>query len=303
MAVLRGHHHYEIGCDAISQDERLPRALERHAHLVSADSWIRDGYARAMTLERWGRVAEWPLIVVSVLFLAAYSVQVLAAGSVAQIAGWFMLGTWGLFLIDYAISLWLAPHRWSWFFRHLHELAIVALPMLRPLRLLRLVTLISVLQRVAGSALRGRVVTYVVAASGLLVYVGALAMYDAEKTAPGSSIQSFGDAIWWAIVTITTVGYGDLSPVTVMGRIIAIGLMIGGIALLGIVTATLASWLVEKVATEDTQSQALTVEHFELLRAEIKTLRQELESTAADNGSPETSNSEMSFPAPYYPDR
>ncbi|GAA5229581.1 potassium channel family protein [Arthrobacter cryoconiti] len=229
-----------------------------------------------MTLERWERAAEWPLIIISVLFLAAYSVQVLATGPMAEGAGQFMTITWGLFLVDYAVSLWLAPRRRSWFFKHLHELAIVVLPMLRPLRLLRLVTLIGVLHRVAGNALRGRVITYVIAASGLLVYIGALAMYDAEKATPNSSIQSFTDALWWAMVTITTVGYGDLSPVTATGRLIAVGLMIGGIALLGVVTATLASWLVEKVSSQDTKSQALTTEHLELLRDEISALRLEL---------------------------
>lgn len=132
---------------------------------------------------------------ISALFLAAYSVQVLMSGQVARVAGWFVLGTWGLFLIDYLVSLALAPQKTSWFFRHLHVLAIVLLPMLRPLRILRLLTLLGVLQRVSGNVLRGRVVSYVIASSALLVYVGALAMYDAEKNAPGASIKSFGDAL------------------------------------------------------------------------------------------------------------
>ena len=251
-----------------------------------------------MTLERWERASEWPLIVVSVLFLAAYSAQVLASGVVAQAAGWFMMTTWALFMIDYGVSLWLAPRRLKWFFGHLHELALVVLPMLRPLRILRLVTLIGVLQRVAGNALRGRVVTYVIAASGLLTYIGALAMYDAERAAPGASIRSFGDSAWWAVVTITTVGYGDLAPLTASGRLIAVGLMIGGIALLGIVTATLASWLVEKVSAEDAKTQTLTAEHVKLLRDEIKALRFELEKTSAalDPATPPTSEQRNPVP-------
>lgn len=159
-------------------------------------------------------------------------------------------------------------------------MAIVLLPMLRPLRLLRLVTLITVLQRVAGNALRGRAVTCVVAGSTLLIYIAALAMFDAEKHSPTASITSFGDALWWAVVTITTVGYGDMAPTTETGRFIAVGLMIGGITLLGMVTATLASWLVDKVSaeekTEDASAQIATVEHIELLRAEIQALRNEL---------------------------
>lgn len=248
--------------------------------MTVAGRFLLGRYDHGMTLDRWQRITEWPLIVISILFLAAYSAQVLASGWLSELAGWFMTATWALFLIDYLMSLVLAPKRTSWFFRHLHELAIVVLPMLRPLRLLRLVTLIGVLQRVAGNALRGRVVTYVIAASGLLVYIGALAMYDAEKGVPDASIQSFGDAMWWAIVTITTVGYGDLSPVTATGRVIAVALMIGGIALLGTVTATLASWLVDKVSTEETKTQAVTVENLETLRDEIRELRKELGQSA-----------------------
>ncbi|MFQ4149516.1 ion channel [Arthrobacter sp. LAPM80] len=198
-------------------------------------------------------------------------------GPIPEIAGWFLTATWGLFLIDYIVSLVLAPDRGSWFLRNLHMLAIVALPMLRPLRILRLVTLLSVLQRVAGNALRGRVAIYVIVSSCLLVLVGALAMFDAERTSPDASIKSFGDAIWWAIVTITTVGYGDLTPTTTLGRTIAVGLMISGIALLGVVTATLASWLVEKVSDQESKAQAITAEQVEALREELQLLRRELQ--------------------------
>ncbi len=91
-------------------------------------------------------------------------------------------------------------------------LAVIALPLLRPLRLLRLVAVIGVLNRRAGSSLRGRVVVYVVGATTLLTAVAALAMLDAERNAPGANITTVGDALWWGITTITTVGYGDRSP-------------------------------------------------------------------------------------------
>jgi voltage-gated potassium channel len=58
---------------------------------------------------------------------------------------------------------------------------------------------------------------------------------------PDANITDFGDAIWWAVTTMTTVGYGDRYPVTSAGRMVAFALMIGGIALLGTATATLAS--------------------------------------------------------------
>ncbi len=127
-------------------------------------------------------------------------------------------------------------------------LAVIALPLLRPLRLLRLVAVIGVLNRRAGSSLRGRVVVYVVGATTLLTAVAALAMLDAERNAPGANITTVGDALWWGATTITTVGYGDRYPTTAEGRVVAFGLMLAGIALLGVVTATLASWIIDESA-------------------------------------------------------
>ncbi|WP_423184505.1 potassium channel family protein [Arthrobacter sp. NyZ413] len=205
-----------------------------------------------MTQLLWRRYAEWPLVIAAVLFVVAYSVQVIgnvperAAGPIEAIV-WI---TWALFVVDYLANLALAPAKARWFIRNLHELAILALPVLRPLRLLRLVTLLRVLHGAAGNALRGRIVTYVLGSAVLLTYAGALAVLDAEENAPGSNITNFGDALWWALTTITTVGYGDHYPVTMLGRFVAAGLMIGGIAVLGVVTASVASWLVEQVASE-----------------------------------------------------
>jgi voltage-gated potassium channel Kch len=98
--------------------------------------------------------------------------------------------------------------------------------------------------------LRGRVGIYVAGGASLLAFCAALAVLDAERSSVDANITDFGDAIWWAVTTMTTVGYGDHYPVTPAGRLVAFGLMIGGIALLGTVTATLASWLVETVAAE-----------------------------------------------------
>ena len=227
-----------------------------------------------MTLERWRRITEWPLIVASVLFLVTYSIQVIVdpKGSVGALLEDLLWVSWGTFLIDYIVSLVIAPRRWHWFFTHLFNLATVVLPMLRPLRVLRVVTLLAVLQRTAGRAVRGQIVIYVTGASLLVVYVASLAVLDAER-AGGGIIVTFPDAIWWAFTTITTVGYGDLVPVTLEGRVIAVGLMLSGIALLGVVSATFASWIVEQVSAENTSRQAATVAHVDALRAEIAELR------------------------------
>ena len=126
--------------------------------------------------------------------------------------------------------------------------------------------------RSSGQSLRGRVVVYATSATALLIGVAALAMLDAERHAQGAAITSYGTALWWAMETVTTVGYGDMAPVTTTGRLIAGALMIGGIALLGIVTATLASWLVERVAEQDEAGQAATRKQVADLSVEVRAL-------------------------------
>lgn len=223
------------------------------------------------------KLLEWPLALAALAFLAAYSWQVIGdlTGPDAVVAEAVVWATWVLFLIDYVVNLWLAPERFRWFRTHLLDLAIVVLPMLRPLRLLRLGTILAVLQRTAGAAFRGRVIMYVTGASLLLVWVAALAVLDAERGHDGS-IQTLGQGLWWAFVTITTVGYGDYFPVTPTGQLVAVGVMIGGIALIGVVTATLASWIVEKVGAANEAEEAATKAHVEQLAHEIRTLREQL---------------------------
>lgn len=73
----------------------------------------------------------------------------------------------------------------------------------------------------------------------------AVAEYLVESADPEAKITNISDAFWWAIVTVTTVGYGDLYPVTPGGKIIAAMLMIVGIAILGVLISTLGAGLIE----------------------------------------------------------
>jgi voltage-gated potassium channel len=88
----------------------------------------------------------------------------------------------------------------------------------------------------------------IIAATAVLmfIYVISLAELQAERHAPGANIKSFGDALWWAAVTMATVGYGDYYPVTVPGRLLAVVLMIGGVAVVGTSSATIVSYLTER---------------------------------------------------------
>ncbi len=141
-------------------------------------------------------------------------------------------------------------------------LAAVALPFLRPLRLLSLAVVVKTLQHAVGDTIRGRVIVYTVFGAAVIVYAASLAILDVEGNNPESTIRGLGDALWWAMTTV----------ITGAGRVVAVALMIGGITLLGAVTATLASWIVQRVAEEDTASQAATAAQINELREEIREL-------------------------------
>jgi voltage-gated potassium channel len=172
----------------------------------------------------WERRTEWPLTVAAVLFLGAFAWPIL---DIHLTAGWrqsckvVVLAAWVVFVVDYLIRVSLA-RRWDYWWRHIPDLAILALPALRPLRLLRVVMLLKILNRNAASNLRGRIAAYVVGATGLLLLCSALAVLDAERHHAGANIHNFGDALWWSITTITTVGYGDRFPVSNEGRAVAV---------------------------------------------------------------------------------
>lgn len=223
-------------------------------------------------------------MVAAFVFLAAFAVPIIwwpgTPEEVVLVCEALVWVTWAIFAVDYIARLSLTQDRLGFAKRHWFDLLVIALPVLRPLRLLRLVTLLSVVNRRASSDLRGRVGTYVAGGAILLAVVGALAVVDAERGADGANITTIGDAFWWAAATMTTVGYGDRYPVTPLGRGVAVGLMVAGIAILGTVTATLASWIVERVSEAKAESDSVSRD-LQLLREEVAALRSMLQ---ADSG-------------------
>lgn len=167
----------------------------------------------------------------------------------------------GVFLFDFAQRFYKAENKlkfmkWGWI-----DLvsSIPTLDYMRAGRALRLIRLLRILrafrstkhlvQHIFKRRTQGALTAAAVIGI-LMVIFSAIAILEVE-TDPNSNIKTAEDALWWAYVTITTVGYGDKFPVTTAGRIIAALLMTVGVALFGTFTAFLASWFVEKTKKEE----------------------------------------------------
>ncbi len=153
--------------------------------------------------------------------------------------------SWTAFAADLIYGISRAKSKKTYLKSHPLEIAAVVLPFLRPLRLLRIVSFGSlVIQKVAigrsfGITIRVFVTTL------FLTYIAAVQITLIERNALDANIKTFGDGFWWAITTVTTVGYGDHFPTTTEGRIVAVGLMMLGIALIGVISATIAATFVK----------------------------------------------------------
>ncbi|MFC8520721.1 potassium channel family protein [Streptomyces sp. NPDC057257] len=203
---------------------------------------------------RWQQRTELPLALASLTFLASYAVRVLAPGlrdAWQDLCLAVLLTSWALFAVDYAVSWRLSGQRLRFVRTHWLDTVVLLLPLLRPLRIVRVYEAVQRRHGRPRLALHARVIAYSGLATVLLGFAGALAVYQQERGAPGASMRTFGDAVWWTCATLTTVGYGDITPVTGLGRLIAVGMMAIGLALLGAVTGTFASWLLQVFARED----------------------------------------------------
>lgn len=229
--------------------------------------------------ERWEQRTGPVLMVAALMFLVAFGWPIVDpdASAAVRTTCWVLAGlSWVLFAADFAVRIALSNHRLHFVLHSPLDVVLVLVPMLRPLSLLRVVSVIGILDRQAGRASQGRVALYVASSSALLITICALFMLDAERGRPGAVIDSFGDALWWAATTVTTVGYGDTFPTTGTGRAVAAVLMFCGIALIGVVTATVAGWLISRVAEEEEELGQVTRRDVEALTAEVRALRAEL---------------------------
>jgi voltage-gated potassium channel len=153
--------------------------------------------------------------------------------------------SWGAFASDLLYGLSTAKDKKSFLLKHPLDIAAVLLPFLRPLRLLRVISFGGLALQKVAMGRQFAITLKVFIASIFIAYVAAIQITISERAVEGSNIKNFGDGIWWAITTVTTVGYGDKFPTTMEGKFLAVGLMIVGISLMGVITASVAAWFVK----------------------------------------------------------
>ena len=153
--------------------------------------------------------------------------------------------SWGAFASDLLYGLSTAKNKKSFLLKHPLDIAAVLLPFLRPLRLLRIISFGGLALQKVAMGKQFAITLKVFIASIFIAYVAAIQITISERAVEGSNIKNFGDGIWWAITTVTTVGYGDKFPTTMEGKFLAVGLMIVGISLMGVITASVAAWFVK----------------------------------------------------------
>lgn len=192
----------------------------------------------------------------ALLFLLAYSYPAIVeevSAKEQELISLIQWMCWFAFVLDLGYGLIKSDDKKMFVKQHPLEIASALLPFLRPLRLLRLISFGGLaIQKVAIG--RQFTITFKAGLTALfLAYISAVQITILERDADGSNIKNIGDGLWWAITTVTTVGYGDRFPITSEGRLLAVLLMVTGISLLGVITASVAAWFVKMSSSEITK--------------------------------------------------
>jgi voltage-gated potassium channel len=199
------------------------------------------------------------LLVMAIIFLVVYALPAFNPNltlSQQENINVIQLFCWIVFALDIVIGIYFSSNKKQYIKTHPLEIAAVLLPFLRPLRLLRFISVGSlVIQKISIGKSVGITLKLTIA-SIFLAFIAAVEITQAERTAPEGNIKTIGDGLWWAVTTVTTVGYGDRFPTTSTGRVLAVCLMLVGISLMGVITASVAAWFVKMSQEDSTTAKA-----------------------------------------------
>jgi len=196
------------------------------------------------------------LTVLALTFLFAFSYPAFTdsiSDSTNQILSTIQWVCWLAFAADLLIGILTSENKVAYLKRHPLEIASVLLPFLRPLRLMRVISFGGLaLQKIAVGR-QFAIMVKVALTTIFIAYIAAVQITITERAVDGSNIKTFADGLWWAVTTVTTVGYGDRFPTTTEGRLLAVMLMFMGISLVGVITASVAAWFVKMSQDEESK--------------------------------------------------
>ena len=227
----------------------------------------------------WTKLSPTFLQVLGVIFLAGYAWPIInpnLSPALHSLCNWTLFVIWVFFAFDYFARLSIADNKRLFVRKNLLDLAAVALPFLPLLRAIRALAAVTVLSRRNRGSRSQQVTTSVVTLAFATWFVAGLAVTEAERHVDGSNIQGVGDGWWWAITTMATVGYGDTYPVSTQGRIVGTALMIMGVALLGTITASIASNF-NSTDSQDSSNETTSASEVDDLKKRIAELEGKLE--------------------------
>ncbi|WP_397545834.1 ion channel [Rothia mucilaginosa] len=229
-------------------------------------------YRGEKNLAAWEERSSRPMFVASVLYLLAFAAPIMSTRIQEPYDGYLniiQMILWGLFAADYCIRLYLAPRRLYFITHNLMNLAIVLLPAWRIVSFLAMIYMTANRQYKRLSELAVKLFGY----TAIFIIMFALAIYSVESSEPGTMIRDLPTAYWWTFTTLATVGYGDVYPITGIGRVIAVVVMLYGVGMVAVATGALASWIIEKIGGREEQEYPATKADVDDLRQEISELR------------------------------
>ena len=229
-------------------------------------------YRGEKNLAAWEDRTSTPMFVASVLYLLAFAAPIMSTRIQEPYDGYLniiQMILWGLFAADYCIRLYLAPRRLYFITHNLMNLAIVLLPAWRIVSFLAMIHLTTNRQYKRLSELAVKLFGY----TAIFIIMFALAIYSVESSEPGAMIRDLPTAYWWTFTTLATVGYGDVYPITGIGRVIAVVVMLYGVGMVAVATGALASWIIEKIGGREEQEYPATKADVDDLHQEISELR------------------------------
>ncbi len=243
------------------------------------------------------QVEDWletPMLILGFVWLAMFVYEsVWGEGAALNTANTII---WIVFIFDFLLKIVLAPDKTDYLKANWLTLIALVVPALRVfrifrvfrilraaraargLRLFRLISSVNRGMRALGATMQRRGVGYVVVLTLGVTFAGAAGMYAFENDAPNSSLQTYGDALWWTAMMMTTIG-SDYFPQTAEGRVLCFILAIYAFAVFGYVTATIATFFVGRDAANE-EAEVAGAAQIERLQSEIALLRDEIRDLA-----------------------